>query len=372
MKLTKPYIGFFEHFAVSKVLLSGNLTQGSIASTFEKQIANFTGARNVFVTSSATTGLHLALDALGITPGSEVIIPDFSFPATANAIIKVGAIPVCIDIDSESYCINVDYLKENIKPGKTKAIMPVHAFGLCADMDRIIEIAKEYNLIVIEDAACAIGSKINSTHAGLFGDCGVFSFHPRKIITTGEGGAIVTNNQMLADRIKLLRSHGGVKKELYLEFFDAGYNFRLSDINAAVGTEQMKRLDEILEKRHKLAGYYQEFLQEMIEIKTPTAEDGYQHSYQSYVIKLANNIDRDAVIRKMRKHEIETTLGTYSISSQKYFSEYGRIGIQGTKNSDEAFRQTLTLPLYPSMRRKDVMTVATILEKTLKLREVQV
>jgi perosamine synthetase len=301
---------------------------------------------------------------LNIGPGDEVIIPDFSFPATANAVIKVGATPVCADIDLETFCINPEEIVRSISP-KTKAIMPVHAFGLCANMAQILQIAKDFELRVIEDAACAIGSTIKSKYAGTFGDCGVFSFHPRKLITTGEGGAIVTDDDSLADRIQILRSHGGVRNEFYFDFVEAGYNFRLSDINSAVGSVQLKKLETIIRQRRKHAEAYMDLLGNISTLILPSIPNGFGHTFQSFVILLDQELERNHIIAEMRKLGIETTLGTYSISAQPYFSRYLTDSSHVCPQSLRAFNSSLTLPLYPSMKGSDIKQVAESLRRVL-------
>jgi len=360
MKITKPKMNHREYFEIAKVLRSGNLTQGKVSRRFEDEITNYIGGIPAFVTSSATTGLHLALDALKIGAGDEVIIPDFSFPATANAVIKVGAIPVAVDILLSTYCIDPAKIEEAIT-SKTKAIMPVHAFGLCANMPEILEIAQKHDLFVIEDAACALGATIQLQHAGTFGDCGVFSFHPRKIVTTGEGGAIVSKDAELMRRIEILRSHGAIKGELYLEFIDSGFNFRLSDISAAIGVAQMTKLRKHISDRIKYANCYKMNLELCPYVALPSAPDGYVHTFQSYVIRLSDHFDRDEVIRRMKKIGIETTLGTYSISSQPYFQGYKDNSKHSVRNSEKAFSQSLTLPLYPGMGSRRIKQVTSSL-----------
>lgn len=364
MRLTKPYISHKEMFAAARVLKSGNLTQGKVSSDFEKKIAFYAGGAYAFVTSSATTGLQLSLDVLKIGRGDEVIIPDFSFPATANSVIKVGATPVCVDIDLQTFCIDPKEIEKNITK-HTKAIMPVHAFGLCANMPEILKIARKHGLRVVEDAACAIGSTIGTQHAGTFGDCGVYSFHPRKLITTGEGGAIITNDNALSEAITVSRSHGGVRGELFLEFIESGYNFRLSDINSAVGIVQLQKIDKIIAKRSSLVQVYEKFLLDSEYISVPSTPDGFVHTFQSYVVLLKAEIDRDSVIRELRKLDIESTLGTYSISSQPYFNQYLSDRKINVPRSKFAFAQTLTLPLYPQMKKTSVEKVSTSLLKIL-------
>jgi dTDP-4-amino-4,6-dideoxygalactose transaminase len=232
-------------------------------------------------------------------------------------------------------------------------------------MPEIMKIARKHNLRVIEDAACAIGSTINQKHAGTFGDCGVYSFHPRKLITTGEGGAIVTDNEELSDSIRISRSHGGVREELFLEFVESGYNFRLSDINAAIGIEQLMKIERIISARKNHAAMYDSLFAGSSLLTTPSAPLGFSHTYQSYVVLLSKVVDRNFVIRELKKLNIETTLGTYSISSQPYFEKYSSSKKTIAPHSNFAFTHSLTLPLYPEMKKRDVHRVATSLNAIL-------
>src|SRR3990167_6702689 len=220
-KLTKDF---------EKIAKSGILTRGPYLAEFEKLLANYLKVKNVLATSSCTTALHLGLVAAGIKTGDEVLCSDFSFPATGNVIVQVGAKPVFVDIDLDTLCMDVGDLKKKITKSasrRTKAIMVVHAFGYPANMSEIMKIARKYRLLVIEDAACALGSKHRRKMLGTWGDIGCFSFHPRKNITTGEGGAIVTNNPKLAKKIEILRNHGGIKTEKGWQFVEVGFNYRL-------------------------------------------------------------------------------------------------------------------------------------------------
>jgi perosamine synthetase len=363
MKLNHPFLDNSEIMAVSEVLNSGMLTQGEKTSMFEQNVLTLTGAKYAFATSSATTGLHLALEAAGIGPGDEVLIPDFSFPATANSVLHSGATPVAVDIKIEDFNIDVDLISDKIT-SKTKAIMPVHAFGLSADMDEINSIAKEKNLFVIEDAACALNSKYKGKHCGNLSDIGVFSFHPRKIITTGEGGMLVTNNADFASKLNFYRSHGSEKEELYLSFKTKGFNYRLSDILATIGIEQLKKIEYITSRRQYLANYYTKLLSGVDKITIPVISNDKFHTYQSYVIKIDKLIDRNQLIKKLKSINIETTLGTYSISSQPFFKN--QKGFNGNFiNSKDAYNRSLTLPLSVRMVESDVEKVVESLMKNL-------
>lgn len=362
MRLNVPLTGAEELAEVAEVLESGYLTQGPRAARFEKLIAEHIGATFAFATSSATTGLHLALHAVGVRAGDEVIIPDFSFPATANAVIQQGAIPVFVDIDLDTFNLDPSLLEEAIT-SRTRAIMPVHAFGLTADMTAISEIAARHDIPVIEDAACALGATHRGASAGTLGTAGVFSFHPRKIITTGEGGLISTSDEDVAASISILRSHGAVRGERYMSFVDAGYNYRLSDVHAAIGIAQMARLDYILERRRLLAATYADLFVDIPGVATPITPSGDEHSFQSYVVLLNDDVDRDLVIDGMKARGIETTLGTYSMHLQPYFAERFGIADAALPAATRAHRSALTLPLYPQLEESELEHVAETLSE---------
>lgn len=357
MRLNVPLTGIEELNEIAEVLDSGFLTQGPKAATFERLVAERIGARFAFATSSATTGLHLALHAAGVRAGDEVIIPDLSFPATANAVIQQGAVPVFVDIDLATFNLDPAQLEQAIST-RSAAIMPVHAFGLTADMTAISAIAAKHGLPVIEDAACALGASHRGAEAGTMGAVGVFSFHPRKIITTGEGGLISTSDDAIAERISVLRSHGAVRGDRYMSFVDAGYNYRLSDVHAAIGIAQMARLDYILDRRRRLAATYAGLFAGIEGVTAPTTPDGDVHSFQSYVVMLDADIDRDLVIDGMKAHGIETTLGTYSMHLQPYFSARFGIADEALPAATRAHRSALTLPLYPQLEESELEGVA--------------
>lgn len=364
MRLNVPLLGEPELEAVGAVLETGFLTQGPRAREFETLVAELVGTPHAYATSSATTGIHLALHACGVQPGDEVVIPDYSFPATANAVIQQGAIPVFVDIDSATFNMDPSALDAAITD-RTAAIMPVHAFGLPADMAQINAVASRHSLPVIEDAACAFAATYQGVAAGALGTAGVFSFHPRKIITTGEGGMITTSDDAISERIAVLRTHGAVRGDTYMSFIDAGYNYRLSDINAAIGIAQMARLDHILERRRSLAAAYSARLTDVDGVTTPVVPADRTHTFQSYVLTLDAEFDRDAVIHDMKSRGIETTLGTYSMHLQPYFRERFGIADDALPSATHAHRQALTVPLYPQMSEADVDSVVDALCITL-------
>lgn len=365
LRLNLPLLGSEEVGAVADVLASGYLTQGAQATQLESLIAQLVGVPHAFATSSATTGLHLALVALGVGDGDEVIIPDYSFPATANAVIQTGAVPVFVDIRLDDFGMDPNQLESAITD-RTKAIMPVHAFGLTADMDPIVAIAQAHGLPVLEDAACALGAEYHGRQAGSLGTAGVFSFHPRKVITTGEGGMIMTADPSLAETLAILRSHGAVRGERYMSFVDAGFNYRLSDVHAAIGVVQMGRLQSILDGRRRYADLYAGLLGNIEGVTVPVVPEGRTHTHQSYVVLLDDGIDRDRVIDGMRERGIETTLGTYSMHLQPYFAKRFGVLDEQLPNATRAHHQALTLPLYQQLTVEQLREVAAALEATVR------
>jgi perosamine synthetase len=365
MRLTVPWLDDTEAEAVRAVLSTGYLTQGPVAAQFEQRIADYVGAERAIATSSCTTALHLALAGLGVGPGDEVIVPDFTFPATANVVVQCGAAPVLVDIDPQTFNAPPEAIERAITE-RTRAIMVVHAFGQCAQMDEIVRIGRQAGIPVIEDAACALGATVGGRQAGALADVACFSFHPRKVITTGEGGMITTNDQALADRMRLLSTHGGRRGEFFIEFDEAGYNYRLSDVNAAIGLAQMDKLDSILEQRRSLAAAYTASLSSVDGVQPPVTAEGCEHTFQSYVVMLDDGIDRDEVIRRMRAAGVETTLGTYALHREPYFTRTLGIDDASLPNAAQAYAQTLTLPLYPGMTSDDVACVVAALSDAVR------
>lgn len=366
MRLCIPYTDDREIEEVVKVLSSGYLTQGPKVAEFEQLVANKIGSQYGFAMTSCTTALHLALVVTEIQPGDEVLVADFTFPATGNVVAQLGATPVLVDIDLDTFTMNVDDLRSKITP-RCKAIIPVHAFGCSADMDPILKLADEHGLMVIEDAATAIGAKYYSRYCGNLAPMGCFSFHPRKVITTGEGGMIMTNDPVLADRVKLLRSHGGVRTGHWFKYEAAGFNYRLSDVQGAIGVAQMKKLDMFIERRRLLSGQLIERLSHLKKIQLPMEPKWGGHIYQSFVILVDESLDRDRIVCDLAERNIETTLGTYALHDQPFYQRAYGYKTGQLKNSHIAYTKSVTLPLYPQMSLTDLDLIAAELESVIKL-----
>lgn len=391
--LTKPYIGTEEKEAVSKVLDSGWLIQGKKVAEFEEMVCQYTGARFARATSSCTTALHLALLSLGIGKGDEVLVPSFTFIATANAVEYVGAKPVFIDIDLKTFTIDTKKAEEYLKKSgsKVRAIMPVHLFGLCADMDAIMDLAKRYNLLIVEDAACALGSLHKGRHAGTFGKIGAFSFHPRKCICTGEGGMLITDDAEIANKVEILRNQGASTTSLALyekgsslfpSFDVLGYNYRMSDISGAIGVEQMKKVSRIIEGRIEKAKIYNEVLKDVEWLQIPYIPEGLNHTYQSYVILLGGLTPLSPkTISKLcfKRGHIMVELGERGIATRQGTTAVHALGCYRKKygqNYDcpkalQADYLSITLPLYPQMTDEEqgyvIDNLLEVGEKELKI-----
>ncbi len=366
--LVKPYFDMEELEEIKKVLDSGWVSQGPKVREFEDKIAKYLGVKYAIAVTNCTAALHLALLSIGIKNDDEVLVADFTFPATGHSVLYCGARPLFVDVYLKTYNIDTELIEEKITD-KTKAIIPVHTFGQPAEMGRIIKIAKNYNLKIIEDAACALGAKYNDKYAGTIGDVGCFSFHARKGITTGEGGMVVTNYKDLAEKMRYLSIFGMTSawdreksdKFIIPEFTEAGYNYKMSDITAAVGVAQLRKLDKIIERKRELAKYWGEKLEEIALIEPPCVSENVKHVYQSYVSILDKRINRNKVIEMMMKKGIQTQIGTYASHIQPVYSSNDEC-----PNSLEIFNRSLALPIYYMLEEKDIDMVAASLEKVME------
>lgn len=351
--LAKPSFDEREVEAVRRVLVSGWVVQGPEVQAFENAIAQMHHARHCIAVSSGTAALHICYLALGIGPGDAVFVPSFAWPSAANMAIVVGARPVFVDVLPATYNIDPADLRIRIqqctehKWGTPRAVVPVHEFGLAADMDAILNIAKEFDLEVIEDAACALGATYKGKPVGTFGKMAIFSFHPRKAATTGEGGAIVTNDVSLAEKCRMWRNHGQVFKNGKRDIHVAGLNYRMTEIQAAIGQVQLEKFPEILRRRREIASHYLGNLSECPEISAPANEPG--HTWQTFMIVLESMFDRSEIIDKLIRLGIGTGIGSISSHCLKVYQE--KFGYKGSHLpiSNQLHSQGLALPLYSDM-----------------------
>jgi dTDP-4-amino-4,6-dideoxygalactose transaminase len=350
-----------------QILKTGILSSGPYVGKFEKSIANRVGVDHAVATTSATSALHLALMAVGVGPGDEVLVSDFTFPATANAVIQTGAAPVFVDSYADGFTMDPEHARMLVSE-RTRVIMPVDSFGQPADHKTLECLANEVGALLVVDAACSLGAARGGMECGAHGDMGCFSFHPRKVITCGEGGMVTTNDSSLATRLRLLRNHGSQKPKgdgRVLEFVEPGFNYRLSEMPAALGLEQMKRLDRIISDRQVTASRYDKALVDLPELWIPGPPTETTWSYQSYVVVLEDGIDREVVITGMADGGIETTIGTYACHQHPAFATWGR-DREDLSNSARFADRSLTLPVIPRMSTSQVDRVVETLISVLE------
>ena len=363
--LIKPYITDEVKQKVLQVLDSGQLTEGVVTGELESLFCDYIGCKYSIAVTSCTTGLEIALRAIGIGNGDEVIVPDYTYPATADVVSIVGAKIVLVDVDPETMLIDYDRMEKAITP-KTKAIIPVSLFGNPLDYNRLKKIKEKTNIFIIEDAACSLGAEYKEIKIGNLADISVFSLHPRKFVTTGEGGIITTNNSAWADWISSYKHFGMTnnvaRSEIHFERI--GTNYKLSNILAAVGVAQMKHIDILLEKRRSLAKNYKKMFSDFQSVKIPQTTCAGDHSYQSFCVMIE---DRDEVMRKMRADGIEVQIGTYSLHMHKAFNNNSNCRINDNMTgSKHAYDHCITLPMYHEMTEHEQQSVVEMLAKVVK------
>ena len=361
LPLIRPNITFDDvEQGLREVFRTGILTRGPFLQQFEDEFAGLVGAAHAVAVTSATTALHLALVAAGIGPGDEVLVSDFSFPASGNVVFQAGATPVLVDCLPGRFELDVERA-EAMVTARTRAIMHVDPFGRPADLEAVAALATRHSLLAVEDAACAVGSSFAGRPVGSWPGVAAFSFHPRKLLTTGEGGAVTTDDADLARRMRLLRSHGAEPTATGLRFVEPGYNYRMNEVQAVMGLAQLRRLDETVRQRRATAELYDSLITEIPGVKTVPAHPRSHPNQQSYVVWVEDASRRDHLQRAMRDTGIETTLGTYAMHAHPAFGRRLGHAPGDLPHSYAAQQHSLTLPLVPDMEPADVRRVCTAL-----------
>lgn len=373
--LTYPYFDENEIKLLKECLDSRWVTQGPMTERFEKLFQEKHGGQYALAVSNCTTGLHIAMRVLDISVGDEVLVPAYTWITSANCIEYVGAKAVFVDVDYHNFNIDPNKIEAAITE-KTKAIVVVHEFGCAAPMDKIMKIAKEHSLYVVEDCACAIGTQYKGKPVGTFGDIGVFSFHPRKVVSTGEGGMCITDNKEIFDSLNQLRNHGGfmnLKDEnygapFYMGEYDClGYNYRLSDIQAAIGVAQMDKLQGLLMHRKECAMKYIELLKNNKKIIIPEHREIYGPTFQSFVILLKEGMSaqRNQIMLELQKAEIQTKQGTHAVHRLGYYRNKYSIKENDYPMASYCEDCSITLPIYPNMTEEEQKNIIDYLNKNI-------
>jgi perosamine synthetase len=361
--ISHPDTGEEEWQALREPLMTGWLTQGPKVEGFEKGFARRHGVKYAFATTSCTTALHLILTALGIGQGDEVLVPAFTWISTANVVVYCGATPVFIDVDRTTFNMDANQIPKKLSQ-RTKAIIPVHLFGLCADIDAIAEAAP--GIYIIEDAACASGSSYKGRSAGSLGIAAAFSFHPRKSITTGEGGMVTTNNKDLAHKINSLRNHGasiseeqkhqGLHPYTLPDFNLLGFNYRMTDLQGAVGMVQLSKLDRYIKERQRWADFYTEEFRNISWLRTPSVPMGYCHGWQAYVCCIDESkspMSRNRIMEMLYAKGIHTRPGTHAVHMLGLYRERFSIQPDDFPMARDCDRYTMAIPLHNRMTHED-------------------
>lgn len=361
--ISLPSLGNDEWHALKGPIETGWLTQGPKVAEFERLFAERHNVKHALAVTSCTTALHLALTALGVGPGDEVLVPAFTWVATANVVLFCNATPVFVDVDPHTFNIRPEDIAAKVTP-RTKAIIPVHLFGLCADIDAIKDAAPD--VPIVEDAACASGAAYNGRPAGSLGTIGCFSFHPRKSVTTGEGGMVTTNDSELAERMDRLRNHGasiseeqrhrGPKPYILPEFELLGYNYRMTDLQGAVGVVQLGKLDKFIDERSVWADYYTRELSSIEWLVTPKVPAGARHGWQSYVVFVDESkapVKRNELMEILQERGISTRPGTHAVHMLKYYRD--KFGLQPADfpGAYACNEYSMAIPLHNRMSDED-------------------
>lgn len=376
IQISQPSMGEAEWQALREPIFSGWITQGPKVREFENKFAQIHKVKHAIAVSNCTTALHLALVALGVKEGDEVIVPAFTWVSTANAVMYCNAKPIFIDIDPTTFNLDITQLKSKIT-SSTKAIIAVHLFGLCANINKIKEIAP--GIKIVEDAACAAGASLNGVPAGGLGDIGCFSFHPRKSVTTGEGGMLTTNDDALAELLNQLRNHGasiseeqrhlGARPYILPEFDLVGYNYRMTDLQGALGSIQIDKLKGFIEERNKWANFYENALSKIDWIITPKAQEIYEHGWQSYVLMIDENkspYKRNEIMEILQQNGISTRPGTHAVHMLSFYKNHFQIGELDYPNAYNANQYSMSIPLHNLMVEDDYQYIVNTIKSLIK------
>jgi len=348
--IAKPYIGEEEKKAVLDVLDSGMLAQGKITAELERRFAELCKVDHAIAASSGTTALHMALMAHGIGPGDEVITPSFTFIASVNSILYTGAQPVFVDIDPATFNIDATLVEQAVTP-KTKAIMPVHLYGQVCDMDALQAIADKHGLVIIEDACQAVGATYQGNKAGSFGT-GVFSLYATKNVMSAEGGMITTSDAELADRCRLLRNHG-MRRRYYYE--SLGYNYRMTDLHAAIGLAQIERVGELTQRRRSNAAFFQSNITSVV---NPEIVERRDHVWHQYTIRVDEGRDRDQAVKQLNDAGIGTGI-FYPVPGHQHDYIKAIVGEISLPVTEQLSQEVISIPVHPQLTQKDLETIVT-------------
>jgi perosamine synthetase len=364
----RPEIDEAELEAVSNVLRSGWLVQGKEVERFESNIAKLHSNPYGIAVSSATAGLHLAFEALEIKTNEVVLVPSFAWPSAANMAVKCGAEVVFVDVNTSTYNLCPLDLKLKIQQcheaGKrVQGVVVVHEFGLPADMNSILPVVSEEAIWVIEDAACALGAQTDSGPVGTLGEMGVFSFHPRKSITTGEGGCVVTKDKQLDEKLRSLRNHGQSMEQGKRSFGNCGWNYRLTEFQGALGNVQLTRFPKMLLHRQRIAEWYHEYLIDLEEVRLPELDES--HTWQTFMTVLNSSISRDSLVVAMKSKGVESSMGAFAAHSLPSFNSANTTLTDSCPVSTELYQQGLALPMHSFMDENKVKRIATVLTECL-------